>query len=115
MVINMNPAGLPSCSSVGENARPARGPFVYTLIADGKPLLCFAADRSNEAVELTREQWLRNDLCALTSSGAPLCHRRSKSSVRQATSDERKSYTAAAVNHVADDDLFLAFLVAIDS
>ena len=113
MVMNMNPAGLHS-SSVGENRKPAPGPFVYTLIVDGKPLLCFAADRSNEAVELTREQWLRNDLCALTSGGTALCHRRSKFSVRQATSDERKTYTAAAANHVADDDLFLAFLVTID-
>ncbi|MBR0751602.1 hypothetical protein JQ604_05370 [Bradyrhizobium jicamae] len=111
----MNPAGLQSSSCVGENRQPARGPFVYALIVDGKPLLCFAADRSNEAFELTREQWLRNDLCALTSSGVPLCHRRSKYSVRQATLEERKTYTAAAINHVADDDLFLAFLVTIDS
>ena len=49
-----------------------RKPVIYTVEVDGKPTLAFAG-YAREAAEICKEEWFRDDLTGLTSSGVPLC------------------------------------------
>ena len=46
--------------------------LVYTILADGKPIVVLEAS-GQEAAELCREEWFRADLCRLASNGEALC------------------------------------------
>ena len=46
---------------------------VFTLEADRKPLLCFAAKKHHEAEEFSADERVRAKLRSVRSGGAPLC------------------------------------------
>jgi hypothetical protein len=88
--------------------------LVFTLEIDGKPTLAFEARQLREAAELCNEQWLRADLNALTSNGAPLCRIGSKLRARMANELERAAYQAATEQAHPEDEILLAYLVELD-
>jgi hypothetical protein len=88
-----------------------KAPLVFTLTVDGTPILTFAADNAPQARELAREQWLRDELGALSRDGAPICHAKSKLAVRSAQEDERLAYAEGAKSDPANDDVLLVYLI----
>lgn len=87
---------------------------VFTLEADGNPTVLFEVRNQIEARELCREQWLRADLCSLTSNGAPLCSAESKLRVRLATAEQTAVFRQAADAATPSDDMLLVYLVELD-
>lgn len=88
-------------------------PFVLTI--GDRAILAFGARSNAEALELTREDWLRDDLRRLTSSDARLWDGATKLAIRAASADEA-ALLASAVTQAADDcDLVLAYLVELDT
>jgi hypothetical protein len=85
----------------------------FVLCVNDRPVLAFSATGRQEAQELCRESWLREDLCALRSDGVPLCHAEATLTIRSATADEDAAYqqgnSAAQTN-----DLALVYLVGLD-
>ena len=88
---------------------------VFTLEADGRPILAFEASGTREAQQLCQESWLLNDLSILTSSGARLRTAKSKLSVRLASTDEATIFRLVADARVPSADMVLAYLVELDS
>jgi len=88
---------------------------VFTLEVDGRPILTFEAGRVQEAQQLCKEPWLREDLSALSSNGIPLLSGNAKLTVRSANMEEATIFGQAAsvANHA--DDMMLAYLVELDS
>jgi hypothetical protein len=89
------------------------GALVYTILADGKPIVTLEAS-GREAAELCREEWFRADLCALSSNGEALCSIGSKLQARPAIEEERIRYQEASKEAEASDDLLLVYLVELD-
>jgi hypothetical protein len=87
----------------------------FTLEIDGRPTLAFAAGSAAEARSLGRENWLQDDLMAMTSGGTPLWKSNSKLLVRASTPDERAAFLAAAEKSKPSEDMFLAYLVDLDA
>jgi hypothetical protein len=85
---------------------------VFTLEADGRPILAFAASRLSEARQICKEAWLLDDLAALKSGGMPLRTAQSELSVRGATPEETTVFEQAAPE--PSGDMVLAFLVELD-
>ena len=88
---------------------------VFTLEADGRPILAFEASGTREAQQLCQESWLLNDLSILTSSGARLRTAKSKLSVRLASTDEATIFRLVADATIPSADMVLAYLVELDS
>jgi len=87
---------------------------IFTMEIDGNPTLAFEARNMTEARALCKEQWLLEDLGALSSSGSTLCGVGAKLAVRRATEGERHVYREAEQSVPASDDLVLAYLVELD-
>ena len=87
---------------------------VFTLEADGRPILAFEASGTREAQQLCQESWLLNDLSILTSSGARLRTAKSKLSVRLASTDEATIFRLVADATIPSADMVLAYLVDLD-
>jgi hypothetical protein len=87
---------------------------VFAVDIDGKPTVAFEARNFREANELCREDWLRADLCALTSNGIPLWTAGAKLTVRKATESESQVYRDAGREAQASHDLLLVYLVELD-
>ena len=88
--------------------------LIFTIEADGKPTVAFEARQLREAAELSKEEWLRDDLNALSSNGVPLCGMGSKLRARIANEPERLAYREAAQSAKASDDILLVYLVELD-
>ena len=89
---------------------------VFTLEADGRPVLAFEASNFREAQQLCKERWLRDDLMALKSAGAPLGTALSKLSARLASPEEAIIFDrAVTAGNPQSDDLILAYLVELDN
>lgn len=87
---------------------------IFTIEIDGNPTLAFEAKNMTEARGLCKEQWLREDLGALSSGGSTLCGVGAKLAVRRATEGESHVYREAEQSVPASDDLVLAYLVELD-
>jgi hypothetical protein len=94
---------------------PSSSGLVFTIEVDGRPTVAFEAMQLREASELCQEQWLRDDLCALRSNGAPLCGISSKLKARVAKVSERELYREAADVTTPSDDIVLVYLVDLDA
>ena len=88
---------------------------VFTLEADGRPILAFEASGTRQAQEISEECWLLNDLSSLRSGGARLRTARSKLSVRPASPDEATIFGLVANALDPTDDMVLAYLVELDT
>ena len=87
---------------------------VFALEVDGKPTLAFEARNSQQAQELCKESWLRDDLASLKSGGVPLYTAQSKLSVRPAAAEEAAIFSQASDAAKPCDDMVLAYLVELD-
>jgi hypothetical protein len=67
--------------------------LIFTIEVDGKPTVAFEARHFREAAELCKEEWLRDDLNALSSNGVPLCGIGSKLRARKTRQRERRALT----------------------
>jgi hypothetical protein len=83
---------------------------------EGKPIVSFEAVSAHEAAELLKEDWFRDELQSLTSSGAPLWDGVAGMRSRPASESEIDRYRSM-IDSAADEsgDLFLAFAVTLDS
>jgi hypothetical protein len=88
---------------------------VFTLEADGRPILAFEASGTREAQQLCQESWLLNDLSFLTSGGGRLRTAKSKLFVRPASIDEATIFRLVADATTPSGDMALAYLVELDS
>ena len=87
---------------------------IFTIEIDGNPTLAFEAKNMTEARGLRKEQWLLEELGALSSGGSALCGLGAKLAVRRATEGESHVYREAERSVPASDDLVLAYLVELD-
>ncbi len=87
---------------------------IFTIEIDGNPTIAFEARNMAEARGLCKEQWLLDDLGALSSGGSALCSVGAKLAVRRATERETLVYREAEQSIPASDDLVLAYLVELD-
>lgn len=87
---------------------------VFTIEIDGNPTIAFEAKNLLEARGLCKEQWLLDDLNALSSGGSALCSVGAKLAVRRASERETQIYREAERSVPASDDLMLAYLVELD-
>ena len=86
---------------------------VFAMDVDGKATFAFEAKNFPEAFELCKEEWVREDLIAMTSNGVPLCSSTAKLTVRRADEAEIVIYRDAALK-AQTEDLVLAYLVDLD-
>ena len=87
---------------------------IFTIEINGNPTIAFEAKNMAEARGLCKEQWLLDDLGALSSDGLALCGVGAKLAVRRATEREMQVYREAERSVPASDDLVLAYLVELD-
>jgi hypothetical protein len=87
---------------------------VFILEIDGRPVLAFVATTLKEALELGREDWLRNDLRILKSEGVPLWDGAAKISVRIAKPDEVAAYKTDVPELDNAEELGMVFIVELD-
>lgn len=87
---------------------------IFTIEINGNPTLAFEAKSMTEARGLCKEQWLLDDLGALSAGGSALCGHGAKLAVRRATEHETQVYREAERSVPASDDLMLAYLVELD-
>jgi hypothetical protein len=88
--------------------------FIFTIEVDGKPTVAFEAKNYREASELSKEDWFRSDLSALTSNGSPLCNATATLTVRRADPSEKQMYVDGNSVVQASEDLVLVYLVDLD-
>jgi hypothetical protein len=85
---------------------------IFTIEADLKPILAFAAKKHEEADTFLRDERLRSKLKSVSSGGVALCDDYSILRIRLANADERSSYrdrtTSSVGGHAA------VFLVDVD-
>ncbi|MCK1329260.1 hypothetical protein IVB57_12900 [Bradyrhizobium sp. CW9] len=86
---------------------------VFAMEVEGKAILAFEAKNFREAFELCKEDWVRDDLTAITSNGLPLCSSTAKLTVRRADEAEIVIYRNAALQ-AQTEDLVLAYLLDLD-
>jgi hypothetical protein len=65
---------------------------IFTIEADLKPLLAFAARKQKDAETLFRDDRMRTKLRSASSGGVPLCDEYSILRIRLANADERARY-----------------------
>jgi hypothetical protein len=71
--------------------------------------------KRDEAQEICKESWLRNDLILPRSDEAPVCTSQSKLSVRLATDEEAVIYEQAVEVSQPSDDMVLVYLIELDA
>ena len=86
----------------------------FVLEIDGRAIVAFHAQKVQDARNMCREEWLRDDINALTSNGAPILTAKSKLRTRVATNDESAILEAAAKVQEDSEEMVLAYLVDID-
>jgi len=65
---------------------------IFTIEADLKPLLAFAAKKHQDAEAFFRDEKVRTKLRSASSGGTPLCDNHSILRIRLANADERARY-----------------------
>jgi hypothetical protein len=87
---------------------------IFTIEADRKPLLAFAAKKHHEAEAFCADERVLTKLRSARSSGVPLCDDDSLLRVRLATSDERARYHERTKNRPFMENRAAVFLVDVD-
>jgi hypothetical protein len=87
---------------------------IFTIEADSKPLLAFAAKKHKEAEAFCADERVRTKLRSVRSGGVPLCNDDSILRVRLATSEERAHYHERTKNRPSMENLAAVFLVDVD-
>jgi hypothetical protein len=87
---------------------------IFTIEADRKPVLAFAAKKHHEAEAFCADERVLTKLRSATSGGVPLCDDHSILRVRLATSDERARYHGRTKNRPSMDSRAAVFLVDVD-
>jgi len=87
---------------------------IFTIEADRKPLLAFAAKKYQEAAAFCADERVLTKLRSIRSSGVPLCNNDSILHVRLATSDERARYHDRTTQRSSKENLEVVFLVDVD-
>ena len=82
---------------------------VYTLEADGQPILCFQAASFKEAQSLLKEQWLLSDLRTVKFRDTPVWDGKARLKVRNALPEEAERFTREA--KPGEEDLPIVYLV----
>ena len=86
---------------------------IFTIEADRKPVLAFAAKKFEEADSFFRDERVRTKLRSASSGGIPLCDDYTILRIRLANADERARYREqAAARPMAN--LAAVFLIAVD-
>jgi hypothetical protein len=86
---------------------------IFTIEADRKPILAFAAKKYEEAETFFRDEELRSKLRLTISGGVSLCDGLTILRLRLATAAERTHFREGMASNVAGD-LASVFLVDID-
>jgi hypothetical protein len=87
---------------------------IFTIEADSKPLLSFAAKRYQDAEALCLDEQLRTKLASLRSAGAVLCDEGAIFRVRLAHPHEKARYYQLAPGPSAEAELMTVYLVELD-
>jgi hypothetical protein len=87
---------------------------IFTIEADRKPLLAFAAKKHKEAEAFCADERVLTKLRSVRSSGVPLCDDHSILHVRLATSDERARYHERTKQRSSMEHLAAVFLVDVE-
>jgi hypothetical protein len=87
---------------------------IFTIEADRKPLLAFAAKKYQEAEAFCADERVRTKLRSISSDGVPLCDDYSILRVRLAKPDERARYHEQATLQSSLESLATVFLVDVD-
>jgi hypothetical protein len=87
---------------------------IFTIEADRKPVLAFAAKKHHEAEAFCADERVLTKLRSASSGGVPLCDDLSILGVRLATSDERARYHDRTKNRPSTDNRAAVFLVDVD-
>jgi hypothetical protein len=87
---------------------------IFTIEADRKPFLAFAAKKYQEAAAFCADERVLTKLRSVRSSGVPVCNDDSILRVRLATSDERARYRDWTKQRSSKENLAVVFLVDID-
>jgi hypothetical protein len=87
---------------------------IFTIEADRKPLLAFAARRYQEAEAFCADERVRTELRSVRAAGIPLCDDHSILRVRMAKSDERARYHEQTTTRSSLENLAAVFLVDVD-
>jgi hypothetical protein len=87
---------------------------IFTIEADSKPLLAFAAKKHKEAEAFCADERVRTKLTSVRSGGVPLCDDHSILRVRLATSNERAHYRERTKNRPSMENLAAVFLFDVD-
>jgi hypothetical protein len=87
---------------------------IFTIEADRKPLLAFAARRYQEAAAFCADERVLTKLRSVSSGGLPLCDDHSIMHVRLANPDERARYHDRTKERPSMEDTAAIFLVELD-
>ena len=87
---------------------------IFTIEADRKPVLAFAAKKHHEAEAFCADERVLTKLRSVKSGGVPLCDDHSILRVRLATSDKRARYHERMKNRPSTDNRAAVFLVDVD-
>jgi hypothetical protein len=87
---------------------------IFTIEADRKPLLAFAAKKHEDAEAFCADARVLTKLRSAKSGGVPLCDDHSILRVRLATSDEKARYHERTKNRPSTDNRGAVFLVDVD-
>jgi hypothetical protein len=87
---------------------------IFTIEADRKPLLAFAAKKHQDAEAFCADERVLTKLRSARSSGVPLCDDYSILRVRLATSYERARYHDRTKNRPFMENRAAVFLVDVD-
>ena len=86
---------------------------IFTIEADRKPVLAFAAKRHEEAEDFFKDERVRTKLRSASSGGVPLCDDLTTLRLRLANTDERARYRGkVAVQSIGNPAV--VFLVEVD-
>jgi hypothetical protein len=86
---------------------------VFTIEADRKPLLAFAAKKQQEVEDFCADERVRAKLWSVRSGGVPICDDRSIFRVRLANQAERARYREKATTRALENPAAV-FLVDVD-
>jgi hypothetical protein len=87
---------------------------IFTIEADRKPLLAFAAKKYQEVEAFCADERVLTKLRSVKSGGVPLCDDHSILRVRLATPDERARYHDRTKNRPSMENRAAVFLVDVD-
>jgi hypothetical protein len=87
---------------------------IFTIEADRKPLLAFAARKYQEAEAFCADERVLTKLRSVKSGSVPLCDDHSILRVRLATPDERARHHDRTKNRPSMEDRAAVFLVDVD-